>query len=131
MRASLTIVFVLSLIADFSHGQVASRQFPAYRPDDLDRSLEVLREAVMSRDYETRLFAVQALGAVRTIDATRWLEHALGDPEHDVRVAAVESLRHLGSARAAALLRSVRDDKHESLDIRALAVSALLGSPTP
>jgi HEAT repeat protein len=83
----------------------------------------------MSRDYATRLIAVEALGTVDRVDTTPWLAHALGDPEHDVRVAAVQALSHLRFPRAERLLRSVRDDVEEALDIRALAASALLGRP--
>jgi HEAT repeat protein len=94
---------------------------------DVERSIGVVREALGSRDYETRLFAVEALGSVPLADAVGWLANALGDPEHDVRVAAIEALRRHGSARARQLLCSVRDDRSEALDIRALAASALLG----
>jgi HEAT repeat protein len=130
MRAFSLLVPLLLNLADSSDGG-PGRPAPATRTGDLELTLGVLREAQASRDYETRLFAVQALGAVHAVDVTRWLEHALGDPEHDVRVAAVESLRRLGTPRAATLLRSVRDDKQEVLQIRALAASALLSSETP
>jgi HEAT repeat protein len=92
-------------------------------------SWAVLRKATESRDYSVRLLVVQALGSVRSADVTPWLEHALGDPEHDVRVAAIDSLRRIGSKRALALLRTVRDDESEALDVRALAASVLLDRP--
>lgn len=98
------------------------------RLSDLDAALEVLRAALHDSDYATRLMAVEALGAVRSIDVTPWLAHALGDPEHDVRVAAIEALRRIGSPAAGHLLRTVVDDDHEQLDLRALAASALLST---
>jgi HEAT repeat protein len=89
-------------------------------------SWAVLRRALQSRDYAVRLLAVQALGSVRSVDVTSWLEHCLSDPEHDVRVAAVDALDRLHSRRGLLLLRSVRDDESEELDIRALAAGALI-----
>ena len=41
-------------------------------------------------------------------------------------MAAVESLRRTPGARADELLRSVRDDDREELDIRAVAAAALI-----
>jgi HEAT repeat protein len=73
-----------------------------------------------------RLLAVESLGEVRSADVLAWLRYALGDPEHDVRVTAIEALRRVGTPRSRELLRSVRDDGTEELDIRALASSALL-----
>jgi len=73
--------------------------------------------------------ATEALGQVRFADPAPWLEHSLGDPEHDVRIAAVEALRKQATTPALALLVSVRDDDTEALDIRALAASALLSFP--
>jgi HEAT repeat protein len=100
----------------------AAAAAPAVRiPDDEATSIAVLRDGLQSRDYATRLFAVEALGHVRAVDVTPALERALGDPEHDVRVAAVEALKQQGSPRARALLRTVRDDKSEALDVRVLA----------
>lgn len=94
-------------------------------------SLAVLKEALAGRDPITRLIAVEALGDARAPELVDWIGHALGDPEHDVRVAAVDALAPLvGGARARALLISVRDDKTEDLEIRALAASALL-RPNP
>lgn len=89
-------------------------------------SLAVLHAALQSADYATRLLAVQAFGEATAIDATPWLGYALGDPEHDVRMAAVDSLARITSPRALELLTTVRDDEHEALDIRALSASALL-----
>lgn len=101
---------------------------PAATTDSSDSaaSLDVLKHALASKDYATRLITVQAIGDVRAYDLVAWLEPVLGDPEHDVRVAAIDALRRIGSPRARQLLRSVREDKTEALDIRALAASALL-----
>jgi HEAT repeat protein len=95
-------------------------------PKSENRSWAVLREALKSRDYAVRLLATQGLGDLHGVDVAPWLAQSLGDPEHDVRVAAVDALSRIGSARALALLRSVRDDATEALDIRALAAVALL-----
>jgi len=81
-------------------------------------------------DYATRLVAVETLGEAKLDSVVPWLEQALGDPEHDVRMAAVEALDHAHSTRACALLATVRDDTTEELDIRAVAAGALL-RPTP
>jgi hypothetical protein len=94
-------------------------------------SWSVLRLALKSRDYAVRLLATQALGGIRTVDVSGWIEHSLADPEHDVRVAAVDALDRVGSRRALALLRSVRDDGTEALDIRALAASAIINHSEP
>jgi HEAT repeat protein len=93
-------------------------------------SLAVIKEALASKDYATRLIAVEALGDAKADVLVPWLEHALGDPEHDVRMAAVEALEKVRSPRASAVLATVRDDASEDLDIRALAASALL-QPDP
>jgi HEAT repeat protein len=90
-------------------------------------SLDVLRQALLSRDdFGARYAAVEALGETRSPAVVEWLAQALGDPEHDVRLAAVSALRHIGGPRAAQLLRSVRDDTTEALDVRAVAAGALL-----
>jgi HEAT repeat protein len=89
-------------------------------------SWTVLRKALLSRDYSVRIIVTQGLGDVRGVDVTPWLEHALGDPEHDIRVAAVDALRRIGSPRAVPLLKTVRDDTSEALDVRALAAIALI-----
>lgn len=91
-----------------------------------EASIAVLREALASKDYATRLLAVEALGDVHTEEFLPWLEHALGDPEHDVRMAAVDALAKYRTESAARVLRTVRGDKTEEMDIRALAASALL-----
>jgi len=95
-------------------------------PTKENASWAVLRKAIQSRDYAVRLLATQALGGIRSVDVTAWIEHSLADPEHDVRVAAVDALDRVRSRRALELLRSVRDDETEALDIRALAASALI-----
>jgi len=86
----------------------------------------VLKEALASKDYATRLVAAEALGEAKLDSAVPWLEHVLGDPEHDVRMAAVEALDRVHSPHARALLVTVRDDMTEELDIRAVAAGALL-----
>ena len=97
------------------------------QPPSIDpASTAVLEKALSSKDYATRLIAVEAVGDSRAEALVGWLEHALGDPEHDVRMAAVESLDRLHSSRAFALLVTVRDDSSEELDIRAVAAAALL-----
>lgn len=95
-------------------------------PGKESASWAVLRKAIQSRDYAVRLLATQALGGIRTVDVTTWLEHVLADPEHDVRVAAIDALDRVHSRKALTLLRSVRDDESEALDIRAVAASALI-----
>ena len=100
------------------------------RPRSLDAaSVAVLKEALASNDYAVRLVALEALGQTKLDALVPWLEHALGDPEHDVRMTAAEALVNIRSPRALALLATVRDDKEESLDIRALAAAALLEAP--
>ncbi len=98
-------------------------------PAKENASWAVLRKAIQSRDYAVRLLATQALGGIRTVDVTGWIEHSLADPEHDVRVAAIDALDRVHSRKALTLLRSVRDDESEALDIRALAASALINHP--
>lgn len=97
----------------------------ATRPVDT-RSLAVLKEALDSKDYATRLIAVEAMGQAKLDTFVPSLEHTLGDPEHDVRMAAVEALEACGSPRANAILATVRDDTTEALDIRVVAAGALL-----
>ena len=109
-----------------SHARPAARS----RADLDPRSMEVLRLAVASKDYATRLIAIEAIADSGAEVLFPWLEECLGDPEHDVRMAAVDALHRFRSPRATALLASVRDDSSEDLDIRALAASALL-SATP
>jgi HEAT repeat protein len=90
----------------------------------LDPSWKVLQLGLASRDYSDRLLTTQVLGELRGTED--WIARSLSDPEHDVRVAAVDALKHVGSSRAAQLLRRVRDDASEKLDIRVLAAAALL-----
>jgi HEAT repeat protein len=106
------------------HRADSSRPFAALAKES--PSWAVLRKAMQSRDYAVRLLTTQALGGIRSADVTAWIEHSLADPEHDVRVAAVDALDRIHTRRALDLLRSVRDDESESLDIRALAASALI-----
>jgi HEAT repeat protein len=94
-------------------------------------SWNVLRRALASQDYATRLLATEALGTIRPVDAASWVEPRLADPEHDVRVAAVDALSKIGTRRALHLLTSVRDDDKEALDVRALAAAALIDHSQP
>src|SRR5262245_44097905 len=57
-----------------------------------DASLKILQEALGSSDYATRLIALEAIAEARLPEGVEWLAHALGDPEHDVRVTAVDAL---------------------------------------
>jgi hypothetical protein len=91
-------------------------------------SVDVLKQAIDSKDYATRLIAIEAIGATRVEMFLPWLERSLGDPEHDVRMATVDALGRFRSTRSLTLLVSVRDDTTEDLDIRALAASALITS---
>ena len=96
-------------------------------------SLGVLEQGVAeTRDYHTRWVATDALGFVPGSErVVSLLEARLGDPEEDVRAAAVLSLgRHGARPAACALLRSVRDDAHELLGVRVLAARALLQNCT-
>lgn len=97
---------------------------PASRGDSA--SLDVLRTALASPNWEDRLIAVEAVGASRRPELAAALEDALGDPEEDIRLAAVEALGQLGGAVARRKLESVRDDTTEVLSIRALAAGELL-----
>jgi HEAT repeat protein len=108
----------------------ADRPSVGVRPRSLDAtSIAVLKEALANKDYAVRLVALEALGQTKLDALVPWLEHALGDPEHDVRMTAAEALVKIRSPRALALLATVRDDREESLDIRALAAAALLEVP--
>jgi HEAT repeat protein len=99
---------------------------PAPAPSVDDATFLVLREGVAATDYATRLTATEALGCVPGPDATALLADQLGDPEPDVRAAALLALDRRGSdARALGLLSSVRDDRTEDLDLRVLAAAAL------
>jgi HEAT repeat protein len=89
-------------------------------------SVGVLKQAIESKDYATRLIAIEAVGDAHTDALAGWLEHALGDPEHDVRMAAIDALDRMHTPRALGLLLTVRDDTSEELDIRAVAAGALL-----
>ena len=90
----------------------------------MNASWRVLESGLRSRDYGDRLLTTQVLGELR--GSEDWIARSLSDPEHDVRIAAVDALKHLGTPRAAQLLRRVRDDNTEKLDIRVLAAAALL-----
>jgi len=98
---------------------------PSIDPDDLS----VVERGLASSDYATRLIATEALGCANTAQATGWLAHQLGDPEPDVRAAAIEALHQQASPRARSLLASVRDDSDEQLQLRVLAAYARLTPP--
>jgi HEAT repeat protein len=117
MRCGVLLVVVL---AAASHPAFASG---AATPS-ASLSWRLLQQGLASRDYSDRLLTTQLLGELR--GSEEWLARSLSDPEHDVRVAAVDALKKLGTPRAAQLLRRVRDDNTETLDIRILAAAALL-----
>ncbi len=106
--------------------KVASQAPTPGAPPVDDASVAVLREALASEDWSTRIIAVETIGEIRAAGLVPWIETTLGDPEHDVRMAAVEALGEIPGEVSARLLRSVRDDTTEELDIRAIAASALL-----
>lgn len=91
-------------------------------------TVAVLREGLAAGDYAVRLAATEALGEVPDEVALRLLAGQLGDPEEDVRAAAVLALRGRAGSAARKLLEAVRDDKNEVLAVRVLAASALLSS---
>jgi hypothetical protein len=100
---------------------------PARRPHAIDAaSIAVIHEAARSEAFEARLIALEIIGEKRLTTLVPDVAYALGDPDHDVRLAAVRALVTLADREGLALLGSVRDDKKESLDIRALAASALV-----
>jgi HEAT repeat protein len=99
----------------------------ASRPLAVDTaSIAVIHEAARSDAFEARLTALEIIGERRLTTLVPDVAFALGDPDHDVRLAAVRALVALEDRDALALLGSVRDDEKESLDIRALAASALV-----
>jgi HEAT repeat protein len=98
--------------------------------NEVAASWPVIEAGLADGDYATRLTAVEALGAVCGERAIERIAARLGDPEPDVRVAAIRALDGRREARAIALLRSVRDDEEEQLGLRALAAAALL-TPDP
>jgi len=128
---ALVVVAMASLPAVETGAQPGRTPAALASPAKETPSWAVLRQALKSKDYAVRLLATQALGGIRTVDVSGWIEHSLADPEHDVRVAAVDALDRIASRRALSLLRSVRDDETEALDIRALAASALINHSEP
>ena len=92
-------------------------------------TIAVLRAGLSSPDYATRLVATDALGCAPAAVALGALERQLGDPEADVRAAAILSLHKQNDRTARALLRSVRDDDQEELSLRVLAAAALINPP--
>lgn len=103
---------------------------PSARPVD-PASLQVLAAGLVAPDYATRLTATETFGLLPLELAVPALERQLGDPEEDVRAAAVVALGKHHDPRSSALLRSVRDDDEEHLLIRVLAASALVSPSTP
>ena len=94
-------------------------------------SWSVLMQGLGANDFATRLFATEALGCIHTAAAVAKLSHQLGDPEEDVRIAAVAALHRQLGAAARRELETVRDDEQESLVVRVLAASALVSPPQP
>lgn len=130
-RIGLVALACLALAGFEAQGQSRRTTSALASPTKETPSWAVLRQALRSKDYAVRLLATQALGGIRTVNVSGWIEHSLADPEHDVRVAAVDALDRVGTQRAITLLRSVRDDETEALDIRALAASALINHSEP
>lgn len=94
-------------------------------------SVALLRRGLDARRYDLRLFATEALRNLPTREATALLAAQLGDPEADIRIAAVIGLGGLRGRRACQLLRSVRDDEAEDLAVRILATTHLLSPKGP
>jgi len=90
----------------------------------------ILETALQSKDYSVRLVATEALACSFPSWSLPLLEKQLGDPEEDVRAAALVSFAYRTETRAGALLRTVRDDVTEGWALRALAVHSLLGPRT-
>ena len=93
---------------------------------DAGATLSVLKAGLDDKDYGTRLVATEALGCVSAPEALGWLERQLGDPEEDVRAAAILSLAQRRTQTAQRLLRSVQNDEKEQLALRVLAAAALV-----
>jgi HEAT repeat protein len=75
-----------------------------------------------------RRATVEALGRMKRLDASQWMESALDDPEAAVRATAVAELRRLGSRRAARKLLSLaRTDP--DVEVRRAAVMAVTQQP--
>lgn len=91
------------------------------------KSTAILRLAFdKANTYEARLTALDAIGQARLVSLLPLVEHSLADPEHDVRLAAIEALAKLPHPRTRVLLESVRDDTTEALELRVLAAAFLL-----
>lgn len=91
------------------------------------KSTAVLRLAFdKANAYDARLTALDAIGQARLVGLLPLVESSLADPEHDVRLAAIEALAKLPHPRARVLLESVRDDTTEALELRVLAAAFLL-----
>lgn len=105
---------------------------PVASGDSVDsRTWSVVVEGLEADDYATRLFATEALACVHTSAAIAKLARQLGDPEEDVRIAAVAALHRQPGDEARRQLETVRDDEQESLVVRVLAASALVSPPQP
>ncbi len=90
------------------------------------RAQIVLGQALAVSDFSARLLAVETLGLVADAWAFSELERKLGDPDADIRAAAILALGNRADARARELLLSIRDDETEDLDLRVLAIRTLL-----
>ena len=86
----------------------------------------VLVQALVDKDWLVRLTATLTLSRFPRNEALRHLEQRLGDPEPEIRAAAIEQLGVVASPRAVALLRSVQNDESEELSIRTLAAAAMI-----
>ena len=129
---SLSLVLLVVACERSPHPAVEAKPETPGRPEPGGRasldpsSMAVLKQALASRNYATRLVAIDAIANARVELLIGALEHALGDPEHDVRMAAVDALDRIHTSPALSLLITVRDDATEELDIRAVAAGALL-----
>lgn len=112
-----------------ARGQVGSQ--PGADDPNARASLEVLAQGLASPDYATRILATEALVGVAGGWALSQLQRQLGDPEPDVRAAAIEALHQRLEPRARLLLATVRDDTDESLALRVLASWALVTPANP
>ena len=92
--------------------------------------LPLIRFALMDRDEDVRLAAVEALATLGGQGAAEALEIPLRDEESGIREGAIDALAAIGTERAAQSLVIALQD--EDADLRKQAIDALgeIGSPT-
>jgi HEAT repeat protein len=95
--ATVGVEAVRALVALTSDGErrdqvvAALASLPPSSIDELaDRGLRDARPSV-------RVATLQAFGRMRRRESSRWLQHALADPQPEVRLASLIELRHLGT----------------------------------